>query len=476
MKQLGLRGRVLFVYLLLVMVGLGGLGIRFALLQRQQIIGEAEHHLELEALLLNSVLEKPLEHYLEGKLSRTKLRQLIVNLTKSLDSQITILDISGNPVYDSAVEIDQIPNQFNQTEVQLALQNQVQHDTRFDPVTGVERLYIAILIKEDDEEYLAILQLSVPTDPIWTKIRQAWSVVFGTVATVIVAVVVVSLWLANYILRPIGKLQQAATQIAEGNFEQKIPVTGSDELSDLAKTFNNMASQIKRMIEQQQQFVANASHELRTPLTNIKLRVEALQNGALEDTEVANRFLAQIESETDRMANLTRSLLLLSKLDSGVLNLKTESVDVCAIIKERVEALTPTAQAKNSTIRFDCSPNLPALEINPHQLQQICDNLLGNAIKHSTLNCQIHVSAEQAGQEMVIKFADNGPGIPAEDIPHILERFYQVDKAHTHSHKYSGAGLGLSIVQAIVKQHQGRVDVTSRLNEGTTFMIYLPLG
>jgi signal transduction histidine kinase len=290
----GLRGRLLATYLLLMLFGLGIFVFRYGWLSQDSLVEELEHEQELRAFILSNALEEPLDKYTQGAVPLESLQTLADQLAASAEGRLTILDSQGNPLYDTQVDASAIPNQWEQIEVQAALIRSEQHDIRIDPVVDDELLYVAAPIEHEGETY-GVVQLTIPTQVMWAQIRQTWLSLLVTALIVAVIAAVVSLWLAKGILEPVKVLQQAAGRMAAGDLEQRITVNRSDELGRLGQSFNLMAARLQRLIEQQEDFVANASHELRTPLTTIKLRVEALLGGARHDPAIAERFLSEIE-------------------------------------------------------------------------------------------------------------------------------------------------------------------------------------
>jgi two-component system phosphate regulon sensor histidine kinase PhoR len=230
---------------------------------------------------------------------------------------------------------------------------------------------------------------------------------------------------------------------------------------------------------QQRLFIANASHELRTPLTNIKLRSEALLGGASEDPAVAGRYLAEIDREADRLGQLASELLDLSRLEENrALQKAMEPVDLLPLLRAVADATVLRASQAGLTLHVDLPPALPLLTVWPEQMEAVLVNLLDNAIKFTPAGGQVSLSAEARGQSCRIQVADSGPGIPAEDLPYVFERFYRVDKARSRSDTQpgsSGAGLGLAIVKALLKQNDGQVTAASQPGQGTVFTIELPL-
>ncbi len=470
--KFGLRERLIVTYLILAIVGVGGLSIRFALQEKARIVDATEHELETKAFTIATAIGSPLEKFTEDELPYTDFKLALDRLARTAEARLTVLTVPGDPIYDSSIDFRQLENQRSQIEVQQALQGVEQHQIRRDPISGEERLYAAAIVQQESSPQ-GVVQLSIPTAPMQAQIRREWLTLAGSALAIIAVIVVASWWLAHYILRPVSQMQAAAHGLANGNFDRRIPDKGSDELADLARTFNYMASQLNEMLVKQRLFVANASHELRTPLTNIKLRAETLLDGAYSDPTVSHKFLRDIENEAERMERLIKNLLALSRLD-----IKTEAdtltpIKPCAFLKTVANAFMLQAEQKQISLLLTCD-NLPPFNANREQLQQVFDNLLSNALKYSPPGSQIELSATASATEIIFTVTDTGFGIPPQDLPHIFDRFYRVDKARTPTADPGGTGLGLSIVQSIIRAHGGQINVTSQPKHGTTFTIRLP--
>jgi two-component system phosphate regulon sensor histidine kinase PhoR len=221
-------------------------------------------------------------------------------------------------------------------------------------------------------------------------------------------------------------------------------------------------------------FVANVSHELRTPLSIIKGYVETLVDGH-RDMPVADRdkFLQTVQRHTERLNSLLDDLLTLSRLESVNPGLHCEGTDLGHLIAGVIEDYRSRPVAAQHQLEFSVDAVLPELLIDPLKISQVLGNLLDNALKYTPKGTRIAVTAKREGAEIEVTVRDNGTGIPAEDLPHIFERFYRVDKGR--SREKGGTGLGLSIVKHIVQLHGGRVRVESTLGQGTAFHFNLPV-
>ncbi len=232
---------------------------------------------------------------------------------------------------------------------------------------------------------------------------------------------------------------------------------------------------LRHLEEVRRDFVANVSHEIRTPLTAIKGFVETLQNGAVDNPEEAERFLAIIEKHVNRLAAIIEELLLLSKIEreDEIRQIQLEEGSVEEVIRASVQACQAKAEEKNIRIDISCEDTFSAKADLP-LLEQAVVNLLDNAIKYSRENSVVRVETALSDSEIIIKVQDHGMGISKQHLPRLFERFYRVDKAR--SCKLGGTGLGLAIVKHITQAHDGRVTVESALGKGSTFAIHLPRG
>jgi two-component system, OmpR family, phosphate regulon sensor histidine kinase PhoR len=220
-------------------------------------------------------------------------------------------------------------------------------------------------------------------------------------------------------------------------------------------------------------FVANVSHELKTPIASIKGFVETLLDGAMQHPEEAERFLQIVARQADRMNAIIEDLLSLSKIEQGedTGSIVLEPASVVDVLLAATNDCQKLASEKQIRISMSCDEQIEA-KLNAPLLEQAVSNLLDNAIKYSDPGSEIQLIGSATHGEVTISVADRGPGIAADHLPRIFERFYRVDKAR--SRKLGGTGLGLAIVKHIVQAHQGRVTVRSTVGAGTTFTIYLP--
>ncbi len=236
----------------------------------------------------------------------------------------------------------------------------------------------------------------------------------------------------------------------------------------------NDVTRVRRLERARRDFVANVSHELKTPITSIKGFVETLADGAIENREEAERFLGIIARHADRLASILDDLLALSRIEQDVecSDIALERVQIAAVLSSAVNSCEPKRADKGVSVETNCPAELEVDGI-PQLLEQAVVNLLDNAIKHSPSGSTVRLEGRAQDREAVISVSDHGPGIAAEHLPRLFERFYRVDKGR--SREQGGTGLGLAIVKHIAQAHRGSVEVRSEPGKGSTFTIRLPL-
>ena len=296
----------------------------------------------------------------------------------------------------------------------------------------------------------------------------------GLIAILLTALV--SRWIIAISLRPLDKVEETAEAIAAGDLSARLPAAKPDtEVGRLTTSLNMMLSRIEQSfsvkVESEnklRRFVADASHELRTPLTAIRGFAELHRQGAVSGEEKTKELISRIEGESIRMSSLVEDLLLLARLDQAR-ELDFEPVDLNTLIVEVV------ASAKAAGPDHPIELHLPQEELfvlgDSRRIHQVVANLLANARTHTPLGTKINVTARQTLAEVIIEVADNGPGLSKSDQERIFERFFRADPARVR-HSGEGSGLGLSIVDAVMKAHGGYVSVKSELDKGATFTLH----
>ncbi len=269
-------------------------------------------------------------------------------------------------------------------------------------------------------------------------------------------------------VRALYGLREAAGAIAAGNYAERVPVAGPDEVRDVATAFNDMAAQVQANQVAQQDFLANVSHDLRTPLTSIQGFSQAIIDGASKDPAYHARI---IFDEAGRLNRLVGELLDLARISSGRLSMHQGRVDVGPIAAAVAERLTIRAREAGIQLVQDIQP-APEVAGDGDRLAQVLTNLIDNALKFTPQGGAVRVAVGPGDGGVRIAVSDTGQGIPREDLPRVFERFYQVDKARGPRR---GTGLGLAITAEIVRAHGGRIRADSGgPGQGTTITVWLP--
>jgi len=278
----------------------------------------------------------------------------------------------------------------------------------------------------------------------------------------------IAILIANSAYHPVRQVTEAVDIIAGGNYDYEVPVTGPREIRGLAAHFNEMMVKVKESQQQLRHFVADVSHQLRTPLTSIQGFAQAILDGTAEDSEAKLKAARVIDDESKRMIRQVEELLELSRIQSGQLQMNRELVDIKELLVHCQEVFSLRAEEKGIRIRAETEPLMPVNGDVDH-LEQVFSNLLDNALKNTPDKGEVTVTGRNSSASSVeISVADNGPGIPPEQLPYVFERFYQASGLRT------GFGLGLAIAREIVTAHGGSIAVQSSPGEETRFTITLP--
>lgn len=276
-------------------------------------------------------------------------------------------------------------------------------------------------------------------------------------------------WLAGRAIQPIDAISQTASRIAGGKLSERIDIAGTDnELTRLSQVLNETFDRLAAGIERQREFTADASHELRTPLTVI---LSETSRGLKRERSAGEyqEIISNCSHAATRMRSLVESLLLLARQD-GSPEIRRENVDLSSVVSDSIQLLQPLADQHGIRIR----PNLQTARClaDPNALSIVAGNLISNAISHQPAGGEVTVSVFSDDHRVFLEVADHGPGISADHLPRLFDRFYRVDPARGPASGHSG--LGLAIVRAIVENHHGSVEVESVPGEGATFRVSLP--
>ena len=312
----------------------------------------------------------------------------------------------------------------------------------------------------------AISILNIFTDDLLPLILQS-----GLIALLLS--LVVAFFFARWIADPLQKVVAAARAMPSAE-AKPVDVRGPHEVQELTRAFNSMIARTQASQKSQREFVANVSHELKTPLTSVQGFAQAILDGTADTSDARQKAAQVIYDESGRMQRMVLDLLDLARLDAGTADITMSPVNMFGLLQAVAEKFAPQSQRAGVDIKVDVAANLQTITADGDRLAQVFTNLVDNALKFTPRGGLISLHVSVANGEMLVSVSDTGAGIPATAQAHIFDRFYQADPARKGGEKH-GAGLGLAIAHEIVQAHGGRINVRSRLGEGTSFDVFLPL-
>lgn len=450
MKQLSIRLRITLWNSVAFAVILLGFGLAVYGLLRKTHYDQV--HRSLNAHLRNIVDKHPPSADADAQYRLTGVRGFsayivdtnghVVEHTADLtpaDMEIVASSQSGSPRFDSA----QLP--------------QVGHVRRLTaPVTNADPAQTVVVLAElehVDEELWEVIRALLITTPI-----------------TLIAAASIAYFLAYKALSPVDDLRRMTDEITAERLHRRLPVVNAaDELGLLAQTINSMIARLERSFSEIRRFTADASHELRTPVTVIRSEAE-LGLADVAGNDRATRRLESIVEECSRLAELTTQLLTLCREEAGLAQLVRNPVALRVVISDVLDCIRPMAEARQQNLAVDLQDDITVVG-DAARLHQVFTNLLQNAIKYTPAGGTITVCLRQQDEQALTTIQDTGIGIPAEHLPHVFDRFYQVETGRSHTE--GGAGLGLSIAKSIVEVHGGQIDVTSQPGVGSVFRVVL---
>jgi len=457
-----LRTRLLITFAGLILVGFTTLAILAGGQISSSTVEDFNTQLTEQARLIARALKEPIEHAYEGETSSASLLTALQTYASQGNVQVALYDRNGRFLLNSSGDTS---GPTGTPEINAARSGQITSDTR----QGV--VYAAAPIAEDSG-VMAIVQLATPLTTAQGLVSQRWLTLGLGVLGVTAVATIAALWLSNTLVRPLGNLRQAANQVAQGNFSQRLPETRQDEIGELSRAFNHMAAQVEAMIDEQRAFASNASHELRTPLTTIRLRSEALRDNLVDDA-TAQQYIVEIDDEVKRLGNLVQDLIMLSRLDAGRLEAGQEQIEPGRFAQQLIQQFSTQANESQITMTLNAPAELPIIKASLSHLHIVFRNLLNNAVKNTPAGgtIQWQIIAENGKLHHTIR--DNGQGVAAVDLPHLFDRFYRADKSRSRT--IAGVGLGLSLVKLVVEFYGGKIWIESEgVGMGTAVHVNWP--
>jgi len=317
---------------------------------------------------------------------------------------------------------------------------------------------------------LAALSVGVPLAAVlasgWVMFhmgadRKILAVAAGSAAAAVIAALV----LARGIAQSIRRVSDASAELASGDLSARAPVSGPNEITQLASAFNTMAASIEQLFDARRELVAWASHDLRTPLASIQAMIEALEDGLADPAD----YLPTLRDQVRTLSRLVDDLFELARIDSGALSFELEETPVAVVVESALRLARPEASNRHVELLAYLDSEATA-RVEPDKIQRVLSNLLTNALRHTPSDGSVAVHLEQRPEDILIRVEDTGSGLPAEALGRMFERFWRADRARPAD----GAGLGLAIARGLVEAHGGQIWAENRAQGGARISFTLP--
>lgn len=324
----------------------------------------------------------------------------------------------------------------------------------------------------ETKEVIGVIVMSFSTKSIIniTSIVESKAVVLCI--AIVIAVIMLAILYSVYVTKPFKKITSSIDRMTEGYLDEKLLVSGFTEMKNISESFNHMIVRMQKLEKSRQEFVSNVSHELKTPITSIKVLADSLLMQEDAPVEMYREFMIDITDEIERENKIINDLLSLVKLDKTASEMNIASININELLEQLMKRLRPIAAKRNIEVVLESYRPVIA-EVDEVKLSLAISNLIENAIKYNVDEGWVRVSLNADHKFFYIKVSDSGVGIPEDAQDFIFERFYRVDKAR--SRETGGTGLGLSITRNAILMHRGAIKVYSKVNEGTTFTVRIPL-
>lgn len=425
------------------------------------------YYYNLENLML-SQSKFSVEIY-ESSISRYSISEVVFNerfeFLNNIDGQVQLLNNSGELFYDST-------GSSKVGEIIVKPENMLSSDGKYKFENDISnRLLILNYPIKVNNSQIGILRTISDTEGVRRDIGKQMQVFVLLGVFSLLAWMLLLYYFAHKLLRPINRLTSLASKLSDGQYNQKSNMEYYGEIGELAKTMDELSSNIIKKEEIKTEFISSVSHELRTPLTSIKGWALTLQDYDI-DSDTRKEGLIIIEQEADRLSEMVEDLLDFSRFTSPSFTLTKTEFDIVPVVKNIVNQMNPRTKEKRISLIFDTNVDKAIIIGDNNRLKQVFINLIDNAIKFTLEDGSIIVSINKNEEinEIIFEVVDTGIGISEEDIELVTTKFYK------GTSKGSNTGLGLSIAEEIIIKHGGKLEIQSKLGEGTTIRFNIPLG
>ncbi|QRY37026.1 HAMP domain-containing sensor histidine kinase [Bacillus sp. PDNC022] len=460
MKPLSIKKKVLFLILAVIgIVAASALALTFYLYQHLYI----DKQIDSLSLLGKKLAEI---YHTHGKDKYFTDRMKWANDSSQANIIFTDdpMELSSGLPFDT----DTNDNLITFKERQKLLQGETVVLIREHPKFHQDILGIAIPVFSSNDDLSGTIFLSMPLSDVYEPFVQIRLTLGISILMILLLIFVIGYKSSNKVVQTINKMKEIAMEMESGDFSKRMAVTKKgDELNQLSRSFNKLSSTLEKVEQHRKEFLANVSHELRTPLSYMKGYAEGIEEGIIDQ----KKGMQIIQDEATRLSRLVHDLLDLAQLEGDSYPLTREPIVFAQLIHDVLDQMAFFADKKNITLKRTLEEDCIVYG-DSDRLQQVIRNLLDNAIQYTPSGKSISIELQVHQSVAELRVTDEGNGIPKEDLPHVSERFYRVNKARTR--KDGGSGLGLAIVYQIIKKHHGTFDIQSEPGIGTTAIIQLP--
>lgn len=334
-----------------------------------------------------------------------------------------------------------------------------------------EIVELAVPIHYGSEEIIGVLLVNINEGEFLLTLKETSAELYVIRILLLLAIIVIAVIVSGMLVEPVEAITNSIRRFSQG-YNERVVEKGYSELAELSGEFNRLFNRMSKLDESRKEFVSNVSHELKTPITSMKVLADSLNSQENVPVEIYREFMADIVEEIDRENKIINDLLTLVRMDKTAAALNISSVDINELVESVLKRLSPLATRENIEIVYESFRKVTA-DVDEVKLSLAITNLVENAIKYNKKDGWVKVSLNADHKYFYVQVEDSGIGIPKEQQDKVFERFYRVDK--TRSRETGGTGLGLAITRDSVMMHNGSIKLESRENEGSKFLIRIPL-
>ncbi|GAE34276.1 phosphate regulon sensor protein PhoR [Halalkalibacter akibai JCM 9157] len=458
-------------FLTIFILGIGLIGLQISISTTDYLTTQQRHDMLRQARNINSSI-------IENSEVTSELLQTIEKLGSFSSYNIWLIDTGGRIVAASTMQDEFVGEIMSDSLMEDLLNGR--NSIQIMEIDEEERPMLSVAVPWTSEGIIhGGIILHSPIAGIKSTVRNIREIVLWSILGGLLIVSILVSYLSWTISKPLRKVEEAANEIALGNYSKRVNHHLPDEVGALVQSFNRMAAKLNEIEKQRdsteqrrKDFIANISHELRTPLTAMKGFLEVLQEGFVKDPKLQQKYYNIMFRETEYLNQLVDDLMDLIKLEQKEISMHLKKVDIAEIIKVVSLQLNPTFIKRNNKLQSFTLEPLPYIIGDSLRIEQILTNIIHNANKF-TSNGTITVKTKVQNDCLCVIVTDTGIGIPSHDLDRIWDRFFKVDRDRTKNGR--GTGLGLAIVKELVKLHKGNIHVESKLGQGSTFTISFPI-